>query len=268
MVLLALVLLVAVTGVADRASQAHADTLFQRALLTFGTARALDAVISAAQGTEIALSPAGMGVTLSAGELLDPLNDLVEQFATIVLLAATSLGMQAIALRISAWWGITALLVVAAGVWTWLQWHPARRPEVARMARRALVIVLALRFAVPAVTLASYWVFDVFLAPEQEAALEVLETTREEVGALAEVGTEQPPEAPDDRSWTQRLRDWVGSAPGTADIQARLETFRDRVADGVEHMIRLIVIFVLQTLVMPLFLLWVAGRIVGSWLAT
>lgn len=262
--LLALALLVALTGVADRASQAHADALFRRALITFGSARALDAVISAAQGTEIALSPAGMGLTLSAGELLDPLNDLVEQFATIMLLAATSLGIQSVALRISAWWGITALLVVAAGVWTWLQWRPRTSPGTSRLARRALVLLLALRFAIPAVTLASYWVFEVFLAPEQEAAMEVLETTQEEVGALAEVG-EEPAGTQEQRSWMQRLREWVSGTPGT-DIQSRLEAFRDQVAAAVEHIVRLIVIFVLQTVVLPLLLLWAAGRIVGSWL--
>lgn len=268
LVVLVLALLLAVSGVADRAGQAHADTLFRRALITFGSARALDAVISAAQGTEIALSPAGMGLTLSAGEVLDPLNDLVEQFATIVLLAATSLGIQALALRICAWWGLTALLVIAAAGWAWLQWRPEPWPGAARLARRTLVVLLALRFVLPAVTLASYWVFDVFVAPQQEESLRALESTRQEVGGLAALGQEPQPDpstsAP--RPWGQRLREWLGAPPGATDIQARLAAFQERIGDAVEHVVRLIVIFVLQTVLLPLLLLWVAGRVVGSWL--
>lgn len=265
MALLAAALVVAVTGVADRASQAHADALFRRALITFGTARGLDAVISAAQGTEIALSPAGMGVTLSAGELLDPLNDLVEQFATIMLLAATSLGIQSVALRISSWWGLTLVLAAASAAWLWIAWRGEPFAGAGRMARRLLVVALALRFVLPAVTLTSRWAFDSFLAPQQEEALEVLEQTREEVGALAEVGEPEEP-SPDGRSWTERLRAWwQDRAPG-AGIQERLLAFRDQVSAAVETIVRLIVVFVLQTIVLPLLLLWAAGRIVGSWI--
>ena len=35
-----------------------------------------------------------VGVVLTAGEILDPLNDLVERFSWIVLLAASSLALQ------------------------------------------------------------------------------------------------------------------------------------------------------------------------------
>ena len=66
--LLVLAVLLSLTGAADAPSQDYANSLLRRALLTFATARGLDSVISAAQGTEIALQPAGLGLTLSAGD--------------------------------------------------------------------------------------------------------------------------------------------------------------------------------------------------------
>lgn len=260
---------VAATGVADEAARARADALFTRALVTFATARALDAVISAAQGTELALEPAGVGVTFSAGELLDPLNDLVEQFATVVLLAATSLGIQSLALRISAWWGFTALFGLAAAVWVVVRWR-AGRPTRSSVrledaARRLVLVLLLVRFALPAVTLVSGWVFDAFLEPEQQASLEVLDATRDDVDALAEVGQAPPESEPRERaSWLGRLRAWWGDRASGGGIEERLASFRDRIDDAVESIVRLIVIFVLQTLVMPLFLLWLTVRLVGS----
>ena len=73
----ATVLLSALTPV-DRLAETQYQELFQRALITFALARTLNGVISAVQGTELALQPAGVGVTLTPGQVLDPVNDLVE----------------------------------------------------------------------------------------------------------------------------------------------------------------------------------------------
>ena len=104
------VLALTATGAIDRRAQERSGAVFRYALITFAAARALDGAISLAQGTEIALQPAGVGVTVSAGELLDPVNDLVEQFSSLMLIATTSLGLQNMLLRVSQWWVLGALL--------------------------------------------------------------------------------------------------------------------------------------------------------------
>lgn len=64
------------------------DRSFNQALIVFGSAKALNAVISLAQGTEINLP----FVVVAIGEVLDPINDLVEQFSLIMLASLVSLG--------------------------------------------------------------------------------------------------------------------------------------------------------------------------------
>ena len=103
-ILAAVVVLSSVTSV-DRYARADFDVLFQRALVTFALARTLNGLISAVQGTEIALQPAGVGITLTPGEILDPLNDLVERFSWIMLGASISLGVQQVLLDVGQWWG-------------------------------------------------------------------------------------------------------------------------------------------------------------------
>ena len=87
--LLSLVLLLAallsVTPFVDQRAAADYEQLFQRAFITFALARTINGVISAVQGTEVALQPAGVGLTLTPGEILDPVNDLVERFSWIML---------------------------------------------------------------------------------------------------------------------------------------------------------------------------------------
>ena len=74
---LVLVAIMSVTPFMDQRAAADYETLFQRALVTFALARTINGVISVVQGTEVALQPAGVGVTLTPGEILDPVNDLV-----------------------------------------------------------------------------------------------------------------------------------------------------------------------------------------------
>ena len=102
---------IALSGTADSVSQQYADQSLTRALVTFTAARALNAVISVAQGTEVAVEPGGVGVILTPGQVLDPINDLIEQFSGIMLIAATSIGLQIILLEISSWWAVTAVLI-------------------------------------------------------------------------------------------------------------------------------------------------------------
>ena len=78
----------ALSGHLDSASETHAEDALRNALVTFAVARTLNGVISAAQGTEVALEPGGVGVVLSVGEILDPINDLIERFSAVMLVAA------------------------------------------------------------------------------------------------------------------------------------------------------------------------------------
>jgi len=65
------------------------DKSFTESVVVFGSAKALNAVISLAQGTELDLP----FVTVAIGEVLDPINDLIEQFSFVMLASMVSLGI-------------------------------------------------------------------------------------------------------------------------------------------------------------------------------
>lgn len=98
LVVLALLLLVALASASsmlDDPATEYVDAGMKRALTTFAVARSLNAAISLAQGTEVA---AGVGaeLTLSVGQVLDPVNDLVESFSDLMLMASVAFGIQKI----------------------------------------------------------------------------------------------------------------------------------------------------------------------------
>ena len=104
----------AFSGRADDLGRGYAQETLTRALVTFAIARTLNGVISTAQGTELSLEPGGVGVNLKIGEILDPVNDLIERFSVVMLIATSSLGLQNVLLAIAAWWGLSVLLAAAA----------------------------------------------------------------------------------------------------------------------------------------------------------
>lgn len=250
----ALAVVLALTGSVDRISTTEANASLKRALFTFAVARALNGAISVAQGTELALEPAGVGVVLSVGQVLDPINDLVERFSTVMLVAASSIGLQNVLLRITSAWGFDLALGCAA-LWvlasTWLP--VATVSSSAGWARRALLIAIFVRFALPVLVMGSSVVFATFLEAEQAAAVQALEGVQEEI---KELNPQQDSPARDDGSLLDRFDNLVDSTLNALDVREPLAELQDRVAAASEHIISLIVIFVLQTILLPIGFLW------------
>ncbi|HJO03615.1 MAG TPA: hypothetical protein QGG47_06560 [Acidobacteriota bacterium] len=260
--LIALLALTA-TGAVDRRAQESSGAVFRRALITFAAARTLDGAISLAQGTEIALQPAGMGVTVSAGELLDPVNDLVEQFSSLMLIATTSLGLQNMLLRVSQWWVLGALLGLLTIARVALLWYPKVLDEPLRqLIAGAFVVALIVRFAVPLYALGSGLFFEHFLAPTQSEAVGAIEQASGDIRELERLGVESGPDA--DATWMERVSAWFAETVQRLDVRERIEAFRERLATVTEQLLHLVVVFTLQTIALPLAFLWLLPRVV-SW---
>ncbi|MDX1482681.1 MAG: hypothetical protein R3315_13440 [Woeseiaceae bacterium] len=262
--LILLTLGLAVSGVVDDASQEVAERSFTRALVTFAAARTLNSVISAAQGTEVALEPGGVGVILSVGEALDPINDLVERFSSVMLVAASSLGLQNILLGISRWWGMNlALGVIALAALVCLWSRPLANSRAAAIASSMFFALLFVRFVIPLLILGTSLVTDVFLEENLDRSTAALEAARDEIEEINETDVA---ERPVDESLLDRLGSMIGESLQSINASQRLEQLKDTASNAAEHIINLIVLFVLQTILLPLALFWVLLEITKGWI--
>lgn len=244
-------------GSLDRRAQEATDRVFRQALLTYAAARSLDAAVSLAEGTELALEPGGIGVTVSAGEILEPLDDLVEQFSSLMLISTTSLGIQSLLLRASAWGWLTALLSVALLARLAAAFAPERVPPTVRsiLAKTTLLLLIA-RFAVPAYALGTTLLFERFLQPGQEEAVQALEETSTDVREMEQLDGEEI-----EAGLAGRVSRWFSGAMERLDVSQRVEEMRERIGEAVDHLVHLMVVFVLQTLVLPVAFLWLLSRV-------
>ena len=236
----------------DLAANKQVDAGLKRALISFATARALNAVISVAQGTEVAVEPAGIGVVFTPGQILDPINDLVEQFSNLMLAASVAFGIQKLLLSIGAYWLISLVLTITALAWG--IFYLRQKPSPAWLSR-ILVVLLMIRFAVPVVTIGTEILFQKFMAPEYQASQQAIDTASSNVGKLsppAAVTNENP-------GMIDSIKGWWSQ---NGNVKLRFEHLKQLAEQATENIIKLMAIFVLQTLVIPLLLLWVLYSLV------
>lgn len=259
----------------DAHAQRHVDRGLKRALLTFATARTLEGILSVAQATAIAVEPAGVGVQLRPGQALRPLNDLIGQFAELTLMASIAFGAMEILLRIGSHWAVSLALSVVAVGWAAYRWRNVDPPP---WLAKALVVLLLFRFAVPVVCLANEGIYAAFMADsyaENQRAIEATSVQLEEAPpAKGDSGTSAKSNgiwdwvqsrirgAPDadakaEPDMLDRLREWVAQK---GDVGTRLANLAQAGEHLTERIVRLMVVFVLQTLVIPLLLAWALLR--------
>ena len=238
---LAVIMPCAWLGPLDETAVKTIDAGLKRALVSFAAARALNAVISVAQGTEVAVQPGGLGLNLTPGQLLDPINDLVEQFASLMLTASVAFGIQKILISIGGYWVVAPILTAIALGWSFFAW----RDSPPLWLSRALLLVLIVRFAVPLVTVGSDALYAKFMSADYTASSQAIEVAKDQFVA------ETPPatEASSDKGFIERIRDWWSQK---VDAGKRIEKVKRMAEQMTENIVKLLVIFVMQTIVLPL----------------
>lgn len=231
----------------DARGEAWLDATFARTLGALAATRGLDSAISLAQSSEVSFS-FGPGGSLGIGQALDPVNDLVEQYAAVLLTSTTALGVQQIGLRIGralGWWvflpAFAAAFAAAACA------GPSRQACLA-WGRRLFGIALFVRLAIPAAGWIDSVVADRFLESNYQAASAVVADTAARI--------EQVEKADADKPWYERYNpvDAIGD---------QAKQLYDTLAALGESIVSLAIYFTVSTIVLPLATLWLLSRISG-----
>lgn len=216
------------SGFLDTFSNQQISGSISSAGLIYGTARGINALVSLLQGTEFALP----FFTFSIGEVLDPVNDLIERFSEVILIALGSLALQKILLAVVSDTLFNVLLSLAAvcaaaSLFLW-------RPTPAGTLLRVFLAIAFLRFSLGVVVLANGWVDARFL---QEADARRHAAMEEFRGELREIDTlsQQRAEAEKDLAalgprLEQRRNTLAQLADSVGELDAQITTARGTLA--------------------------------------
>ena len=236
----------------DTSSKQHIDKAFNRALITFGIAKTLNGVISVAQGTEVAFQPAGIGINLTPGQILDPVNDLVERFSWIMLASTTSLGIQKIFLTMSIWPVFSYFLDVFLVLGLIMLFTKTRKYfHLRAFILRTSILLIILRFAVPITSLASESIYNIFLESEYTTSTESLESAAEKIGQLNENDQFNQPDIRKKSVW-ESAKAFYNSTSEMFDINKKIDAYKLAATETTQNIVNLIVVFLFQTVIIPL----------------
>ena len=262
---LLLAAVLSVLPVVDKQASANYEKLFQRAFVTFALARTLNGVISAAQGTELALQPAGVGVTLTPGQILDPVNDLVERFSWIMLGATVSLGIQDVLMDVSAFWLIKGFAVVMA-VWLLLAFFARKTSQASqRILIRIFLVAMFLRFAVPLTLIANDAIYDLFLEKRYNESTALVSTAGKDIEHIGQSDAADLAGAGSADSFGSGFLNTMTKTKDVINFGQKVDRIKSRAAEMIEHLIQLAVVFILQTGILPLVFLWLFLQS-GKWI--
>lgn len=256
---------IALTQAIDGIGAKRTEDSLVRALATYGMARALNGVISVAQGTEIAIEPGGVGVILTPGQILDPINDLVERFSWVMLVSSASLGVLNVLLAMSAWLWLSICLAVVLSFAIYFQWRSPSGYGVLRIAfTRLAILLIIIRFAAPVIAIANDVIYQQFLSTQYQTALIELERTTDQIGQINEAA-QQEVVVDADKSLLNKAKEFyvttVQSISNTIDIRAQMARYEEAASDASRHIIDMIVIFIFQTIILPIVFLLIVWHL-------
>ena len=202
---------------------------FDRAVYSFALAKGLNAVISVIQSLEINAS-FFVGATVGLGEILDPLNDMVERFSWVMLASSVSIGIQHLLLMLGKTLFLKVALVSALVVSFLLLWvKKLHSSKVFIFSLKVVVLLLVLRFGAVVFVYANEAFYNSLYADNYKSATEYISAYKSDLESIQEDKDRL------DNYWEE--------------FENKVETFSKKV-------IRLITMFVVLTIIFPLVYLW------------
>jgi len=241
--------------VVDTTSSEQLNKAFARSVSVFAIARGLNGLLSVVQGTEIYATPAGVGFNLAVGQIVDPMNDMVERFSWIMLMSSVSLGIQEIMLHFGQTVLVQSLLAISVLSLLFMLWIPKlRHKQIFNLLFKGFVLFTFLRFFVPIMILINEGVYTYGLESQYETAKHSLEVTQHQTEVI--VHKVRQNQNTQNNSWLDSLNINAQVNIFRVKMEALWNDLRNKFEHAIDYMLALISIFIVQSVLLPLLYLW------------
>lgn len=244
--------------VIDEATDNYFVKTLQNATLAYAALRGVNAVVSVIKESTVEVSPAGVGLSLAAGQMLDPVDDMTERASSVVVMALVSLGVQKIGYEVGQVLSmqLLALLLLLMLPFLWLA--KLKHDWFNRLLKLA-ALLLVLRFMLPAFAGLSGWLHDHYFAVQQQQALASLSFITDQQWSLTDFWSESQ----QDQSWWSLLygeqtqsKQWFQTLN---ELAGQLDSV---IAALVQLMMLFIVEWLLQIVLLPVLGVWLLYRLI------
>ena len=240
-VLIVVLVTLSSTRVLDDYVDDYTNESIRNAALTYASARGVNALVSVLQSTEVEV---GMFVSgsMTIGEVLDPLNDMIERFSSVMTWVLASLAAQKLLLLLAshvlflylvAVLGVVSLLLIYFG-----------RSRAQGLVFRCFLVIVFVRFAL-GLTVALNSAADILFLDQQlrenDQEMAQLQSNIMRIDTTVDADGDDIREAVTD-FWSE----------------LSLDELNQKINRGIENFINLVAIYLLKTILFPLGFFYMA----------
>lgn len=232
----AIVALVALssTRILDDYVDDYTSESIRNAALTYASARGLNALVSMLQSSSV---EAGVGIvsgSMTIGEVLDPLNDMIERFSTVMTWVLAALAAQKVLLLLASH-TLFLYLVAVLGFCALLLLYFGRSP-LRDLAFRCFLVVVFVRFALGLAVALNSGADYLFLQQQLQVNDREVEQFQSSIMRLDAT-------ADSDDIRDSVIEFWRGLS---------LAELNQKISRGIESFINLVALYLLKTILFPL----------------
>lgn len=241
--------------VLDTMTDAYFREAITKAGVAYATCRVINASVSIIKDSTLELEPAGVGISLAAGQALDPIDDMAERLSDVLVTAITSLGVQKLAYEISVSF-VPRMLSVFLFALSILLWFENERLEfLQKTITRFITLLIIVRFCLPISSVADEYLHRCFFDDQISEANEKLAVGSAELDQLKDLTL---PETDGVLGTIENSASFL--IQKTTEFKKALGAIVANAGDIIENLLKLtylyVGIFLIQVIILPLLSFW------------
>lgn len=265
-ILIALILLITSSmkiPLLDRNTDNYFNKSIKKAGIAYASCRVINASVSVVQNSSIELEPAGVGISLAAGQVLDPIDDMTERLSDVLVTAITSLGVQKLTYEISISFAppIIAIILVIMSILIWIK--SKRIVTIQKTLLRIIIFVMVARFCLPVSSFANDLLQKYYFEDRIEYANEQLTLGSAELDKFKDFTL---PKIDGFRgTFENGSRFMKKKAKDLKDVLSVLSKNMDKIIENLLNLTFLYVgIFIIQVIILPFLAFWLLVKLANA----
>lgn len=251
----------------DKCTDKYFTKSISKAGLAYATCRIINGSISIIQNSDLNLEPAGVGVSIALGQILDPIDDMTERLSDVIVTAIVSLGIQKLAYEISLSYAppILSILLFILSLLIWFKNKKIKSFQ--KTVIRIAFVVLIVRFCLPISSIANNFLHENFFEVQ-------ITETKDNLGLftveLDEFTTFSLPEIDGILGTIKNSSSLLMNK--SAAFKNALMSMVDNMGDIIANLVKLttlyVGVFLIQVIILPLAVFWLLIKMTNSLFST
>ena len=249
--------------VLDSAADNYFEEAITKAGVAYATCRIINASVSVVKESTLELEPAGIGVSLAVGQVLDPIDDMTERLSDVIVTAITSLGVQELAYEISVIFAppIISIFIFVFSVLTWFDDKKIIRFK--KVVLKIILVIIIARFCLPISSMANKFIQKDFFDDKITSANNELKLNTAKLDKLAELSL---PEIDGIKKTIQNSAALIKQK--TIEFKDAIIATKNNMGNIIKNLLKLtylyVGVFLIQVIILPLLTFWFLVKIVNT----